>query len=151
MRKSWMTVSTVLTISSWLIQTPVQAQPGQHCKLEGVRLLCPQKGDDLTTLDAMAHPKSHALLADLPDRPSLYANLKEREEFRLSLESNRKAVQKCANRALVKLKRRRMSQAEFDHVKTKYQAALDTYWAGMAHYWSAGWFSDGQEQAGKAN
>ena len=133
-------------IATPLVATNALAEDIQSCHFERPTLVCAKSTKDgKAVLDAMADPKSMELLkkalVDEETRKSAYADGYEREDYRKSLEANRKAATRYANRAFRSYRRKRLSAEEYEVIRVKYEKAVAAYSIGMNVYRAGTWLS----------
>ena len=134
--------SLVISIGCAVTSSSISAEETNVCGIEKSLLVCGsslRKGEQI--LDAMANPASQVMLSKAGASGLIYSNSDEREAFRISLESNRKAIKKFADRALRKYRRRRMKADAYEGIRQKFSAGMKTYQSGMELYRAGTWQS----------
>ena len=123
------------------------AADGDACRFEKPKLVCAESTKDgKAVLDAMADPQSMELmqkaLVDSETRKQAYADGYEREDYRKSLEANRKSATRYANRAFRSYRRKKLSADDYEAIRVKYEKAVATYSIGMNVYRAGTWLSN---------
>ncbi len=134
--------SLVVSTSTLTINLAATAQETNICSLENSTLVCGVNlKDGGKILDAMANPASAEMLSNAGAGGLVYSGGDEREAFRKSLEANRVAIKKFADRALRKHRRGKMKASAYEAIRTKYNDGMKTYQSGMELYRAGTWQS----------
>lgn len=134
--------ATFFSLFTGLTNTQSFAADTKPCSLQDALLVCGEpKAKGAGILDAMAHPGTLTLLQTARNGPLVYPDGYVREDYRRSLEKNRNAAKRFADKAFRQYKRRRMSPEEYEEVRGKFEAAMLAYNAGMLLYREGTWRS----------
>ena len=134
--------SLIIATSFISLGSGAYADDAEFCKIQHATLVCGNslKDGDII-LEAMANPKSMAILAAAGKDGLIYKGGNEREAFRKSIEANRVAMKKFADSAWKQYKRRKMKAASYEIIRTKYNTGMKTYQAAIDLYRAGTWKS----------
>ncbi len=115
------------------------------CSIRNALLHC---GADLKKgqfiMNTLGHPSTLKMLENAGKNGLIYSNGKEREAFRKSLEANRAAMKKYADKSWQQYRRRKMSAGDYEKIRAQYNNAMKSYQAAMDLYRAGTWQSSVQ-------
>ena len=112
------------------------------CTIKDVVLVCASSTRDRAEImDAMADPRSLQNITKAKEENLLFPRARDRETFRKSLERNRAAALRHGRRLARQHRRGRLSVEEYQEVRSKLEAGLVLYRAGLDLYRQQVWFS----------
>ena len=142
MKPNKLLFSLVVSIGCSAVSPSAMAEDANVCGIEKSLLICGSSlRDGEQILDAMSNPESQVMLTNAGASGLIYSNSDEREAFRKSLEANRMAMKKFADRALRKFHRRRMKADAYEEIRQQFSAGMKTYQSGMELYRAGTWQS----------
>ena len=121
----------------------VYAESDGACTITDAKLICAESiKDGQAVLDAMSNPKTLATLQGAFSGKKVFDDGDERENFRLSLEANRRAMTKFADKKWRSYRRKKITADVYEAIREQYRAGMKAYWEGMKLYRAGTWHSD---------
>ena len=120
----------------------VHAENDVACTITDAKLVCADSiKDGEAVLDAMSNPATLTNLQGAFSGKKVFGDGDERENFRLSLEANRKAMTQYADKKWRSYRRRKTKADVYEAIREQYRAGMKAYWEGMKLYRAGTWYS----------
>lgn len=117
------------------------------CSVKDKKFVCAENSkDNAAVFAALAAPLTADNIKAVSKKGKIFADNKERELYRLSLERARKAAMNHADRAFHQMKRRKLSTKDYEIVRGKFNMAVEHYRAALELYHAQAWYSASRDK-----